>query len=303
MDYDFTFVVTGVTVQDQAAVDTLRDELDALLAQAGGCDLLTMTWPGDSAVDAALQAVSAAKAAVPRLCVTRLDRDLVGVPEIAERTGRSRQNVSQWVAGERKGTGEPFPIPEGTVGRSNAWLWTDVNGWLGAHGLDDGANYPSRAEMTEIDFALANMVTLSFRSAESPGFEKGRKAVIEELHSKHIPGFLSFLTRLDGTTDELGNHVLVVADQGESARGVMEFVSSFDHDVVLVTTMDEFMATVLSTRAPSGPRAIVAVPEKATVRDWLRLVQENPRSAFTMAGSEAEVEKAAPIQRVMAIAA
>ncbi|WP_240965188.1 helix-turn-helix transcriptional regulator [Streptomyces zingiberis] len=155
MDYDFTFVVSGVDVDDESAVDALRDNCDALLARAGGHDLLSVTWSGPSALEAAMAAVSAVRRAVPRLRVCRLDRDLVGVHEIADRTGRSRQNVSQWIAGTRKSREEPFPPAEGTVGRSLVWTWSEVNRWLALHGLDDGAVHPSREEATEIDFALS----------------------------------------------------------------------------------------------------------------------------------------------------
>ncbi|MFC8518670.1 helix-turn-helix transcriptional regulator [Streptomyces sp. NPDC057257] len=303
MDYDFTFVISGVDVDDQAAVDALLDTCDALLARAGGVDLLSITGSGGSAVEAALNAVSAARDAVPRLRVRRLDRDLVGVHEIAERTGRTRQNVSQWIAGERKAQGTPFPAAEGTVGRSQAWLWSEVNEWLTAHGLDDGAAYPTRDEMAEIDVALANSVTLTFTTADNPAFQAGRDRVLEELRNKHIPGFMQFLSGLDHTTDESGAHVLVVADQEEPARGVMEHVSSFSHDVILITANEQFMATVLSTRALRGPRKIVAVPQSATVGDWLRLVQENPQAAFALESSDVADEELVPIQRRLAIAA
>ncbi|GHF12373.1 hypothetical protein E5082_03520 [Streptomyces griseoluteus] len=303
MDYDFTFVVSGVDVDDQAAVDALLENCDALLARAGGVDLLSITGSGDSAIEAALSAASAARAAVPQLQVCRLDRDLVGVHEIAERTGRSRQNVSQWIAGDRKAQGERFPAAEGTVGRSQAWLWSEVNEWLAAHGLDDGVAYPTRTEMAEIDVALANSVTLNFTAAETPGFQAGRDKVVEELRNNHIPGFMNFLAGLDHTKDEHGAHVLVVADSAEPARGVMERVSSVGHDVILITATDQFMATVLSTRAQLRPTKIVTVPQAATVGEWLDLVQENPQAAFALESTAAFDEEVPPIQRRLAIAA
>ncbi|MGW9025489.1 helix-turn-helix transcriptional regulator [Streptomyces sp. NPDC055722] len=303
MDYDFTFVVSGVDVDDQAAVDALLETCDALLARAGGVDLLSITGSGDSAIEAALTAVSAARAAVPQLQVCRLDRDLVGVHEIAERTGRSRQNVSQWIAGDRKAQGERFPAAEGTVGRSQAWLWSEVNQWLAAHGLDDGVAYPTRTEMAEIDVALANSVTLNFTAAETPGFQAGRDKVVEELRNNHIPGLMNFLAGLDHTKDEHGAHVLVVADSAEPARGVMECVSSVGHDVILITATDQFMASVLSTRARLRPTKIVTVPQGATVGDWLDLVQKNPQAAFALEGTAAVEEEVPPIQRRLAIAA
>ncbi|MEU5364860.1 hypothetical protein ABZ354_15455 [Streptomyces sp. NPDC005925] len=304
MDYDFTFVVAGVSVDDQAAVDALRDRCDAMLARAGGLDLLSITGSGESGVHAAFRAVSTARAAVPQLKVLRLDRDLVGVNEIAERTGRSRQNVSQWIAGERKVQGSPFPAPEGTVGRSRAWLWSEVNRWLAAHGLDDGAAYPTRKEMAEIDVALANSFTLSFTWAATTGFQEGRDRVLKELKESHLPEFTRFLSGLDRTRDERGDHVLVVADQDEPAHGVMERVSSFPHDVILVTDSDQqFMAVVLSTRASLGPRNLVFVPQTATVGEWLRMVQENPQSSFALETSETSQEEPALIQRRLSIAA
>ncbi|MEU9760720.1 hypothetical protein [Streptomyces sp. NPDC047985] len=305
MDYDFTFVVSGVDVDDQAAVDTLLDDCDALLARAGGVDLLSVTGSGDSAIEAALTAASAARAAVPQLRVCRLDRDLVGVHEIAERTGRSRQNVSQWIAGDRKAQGGPFPLAEGTVGRSRVWLWSEVNQWLAAHGLDDGVAYPTRTEMAEIDVALANTVavSLSFTAAETLGFQAGRDKVINELRDKHTLGLMNFLGGLDHTRDEQGAHVLVVADAAEPARGVMERVAHVGHDVVLITATDQFMAFVLSTRAPLRPTKIVTVPQGATVGDWLDLVQENPQAAFALEGSEDIEEEVPTIQRRLAIAA
>jgi predicted DNA-binding transcriptional regulator AlpA len=292
-------------VDDQAAVDALLESCDALLARAGGVDLLSITGSGDSAIEAALAAVSIAQAAVPHLRICRLDRDLVGVHEIAERTGRSRQNVSQWIAGARKAKSGPFPAAEGTVGRSQAWLWCEVNQWLAAHGLDDGVAYPTRTEMAEIDVALAATlsVTLNFTAAETPGFQAGRDKVINDLRHNHVPGFMKFLASLDQTKDKQGAHVLVVADSAEPARGVMECVSRIGHDVILITTADQFAATVLSTRAPLRPTRIVTVPRDATVGDWLGQLQENPQAAFALEGSDAAEQEAPPIQRRLAIAA
>lgn len=81
MEYEFTFVVSGATVDDHEAVGALMESCDALLARAGGVDLLAITGSGDSAVGAALAAVAAAQAAVPYLRVCRLDWELDGVAQ------------------------------------------------------------------------------------------------------------------------------------------------------------------------------------------------------------------------------
>jgi predicted DNA-binding transcriptional regulator AlpA len=136
------------------AVEALRDRLDAMLFRAGCLDLVTAAASGGTAVEAALRAVTALSGEAPGLRVHRLDRELVGVQEIAERTGRTRQNVAQWVRGERLAGNAPFPSPEGTAGRSPVWLWTEVNSWLDARDLGDGCTYPTRQEMLLIDHAL-----------------------------------------------------------------------------------------------------------------------------------------------------
>ena len=149
MEYEFTFVVAGVTVDEDGAVFRLESKLDAMLARAGGQDLLTIAFEGCHPVGAAIAAARAARRCVPALRISRLDRDLVSIPMIAERTGKSQRTVQRWVNG--KHLSPPFPRPEG----AQAWLWAEVNTWLRPRGLSDGCFYPLRGDMMEIDFFLA----------------------------------------------------------------------------------------------------------------------------------------------------
>lgn len=305
MDYDFTFVVAGATCEDQAAVQGLRDELDALLARAGGVDLVSITWAGESAVVAAVAAASAIHRVVPGIRVCRLDRDLVGVHEIAERVGRTRQNVSQWIAGDRKAKGPAFPLPEGTVGRSAAWLWTEVNDWLRQYGLDDGAHYPTRSEIAEIDCALSNLGSLELLSVGGEAFAARRDAVREELRESRIVGLLNCLASLEDVRGQDGRYVVVVADREEPAHEVMDLVAQFDHHVLLVTNAEQLMAVaVLEPREVGGAGTVVRVPEHATVDEWLRLVHENPKASFVRGNAQpTQGSEAAAIHRVLTIAA
>lgn len=161
MEYGFTFVVGGVDVNDASIVSVLMEQLDATLARAGGVDLLVMSADGSDAIDAARNAALSVKFHVPQLQILRLDRDLVGISEIAERTGRSRQNVAQWVTGERRADiAQPFPPPEAVVGRARVWLWTEVNAWLRHLRLEDEEALPSRAEINDIDYMLRHNLLL-----------------------------------------------------------------------------------------------------------------------------------------------
>jgi hypothetical protein len=152
--YEFTFVVGGVDPDDNDAAATLAEHLDAMLARGAGVSLLVIEQEGFDAIDAARNAVLAARFRVPEMVFQRVDRDLVGISEIADRTGRSRQNVAQLVAGERHEAVGPFPQVEGVVGRARVWIWGEVNTWLRQIGLGDDVATPTREEMTDIDYML-----------------------------------------------------------------------------------------------------------------------------------------------------
>jgi hypothetical protein len=156
MDYDFTFVIDGTDVDDDEVVTILADQLDAMLFRGAGVDLLRITGDGEDAVTAARDAVIACKVRVPSIRFRRIDPDLVGVHEIAKRANRSRQNVNQWISGERHADLSPFPKPEGVTGSTRVWLWTEVNDWLRQLDLADDLELPSRPEIVEIDYMLQN---------------------------------------------------------------------------------------------------------------------------------------------------
>ncbi|MEV5411141.1 hypothetical protein AB0K60_20160 [Thermopolyspora sp. NPDC052614] len=170
MEYEMTFVVTGADVDDDQAVAALMEHHDAMLFRGAGVDLLSIVIDGKSAVDAARNAYIAAKLHVPEIVFVRLDRDLVGVPEIAERTGRTRQNIAQLIAGERRSDVPRFPPAEGVVGRARVWLWSEVSAWLKHIGIDDGLARPDRDEMNEIDYWLrkGDLRTLRLVEGDQP---------------------------------------------------------------------------------------------------------------------------------------
>ncbi|MFJ8488523.1 hypothetical protein ACIRBZ_09050 [Streptomyces sp. NPDC094038] len=134
MEYEFHFVVDGISVEDDEAAGIVSDTFDGLLSRHRGRHFLEVSESGASAIDAAHRIVVRLRKALPRLRLLRLAPDLVGVSDIAERAERSRQNVQQWVSGERRQDKQPFPDPEGISGRSPVWRWGDVNVWLAQFG-------------------------------------------------------------------------------------------------------------------------------------------------------------------------
>ena len=153
MEYEFLFVVDGVSVDDDGSVGILTDTFDGLLSWNCGLHRLAVSSEGTNATDALQGLLRQIASKLPALRILRLDPDLVGVSDIAERTGHSRQNVQQWVARERN-AGRPFPTPEGTAGRSLVWRWADVNEWLKPLGHDDHGLRPTREECILLDVAL-----------------------------------------------------------------------------------------------------------------------------------------------------
>ncbi|MET8325440.1 hypothetical protein [Streptomyces sp. NPDC005181] len=154
MEYEFLFVVDGVSVDDDLAVGVIFDEFDGLLTRHRDKHLLDLAECGDGAIDAAHRLVVRLRKELPQLRLLRLDPDLVGVSDIAERTGRSRQNVLQWVNGERHTGAGTFPEPEGTVGRSLVWRWAEINTWLAGIGEQVGDAGATREDALHIDFML-----------------------------------------------------------------------------------------------------------------------------------------------------
>ncbi|HVA10383.1 MAG TPA: DUF4287 domain-containing protein [Acidimicrobiales bacterium] len=152
-EYEFLFVVDGVSVEDDSFVGIITEHFDGLLSWNRGLHRLAISGTGADAMGACLGLVTEIQALIPGMRILRLDPDLVGIPDIAERTGHTRQNVQQWVNGERNAD-RPFPPPEGSAGRSLVWRWHEVNEWLRPLGLDDQTLRPTREESVWLDAAL-----------------------------------------------------------------------------------------------------------------------------------------------------
>jgi predicted DNA-binding transcriptional regulator AlpA len=163
-EYEFVLVVDGVSTEDDEAVAILTDAFDGVLSWNRGLYRLAVSGTGRDSYEAASRLVSRLTAAQPGLKIVRLDPELVGISDIAQRIGHSRQNVQQWVNGERNRS-RPFPAPEGCAGRSLVWRWADVNEWLRPLGVSDEAVRPSREEAARIDVMLLDAVRLPARAA------------------------------------------------------------------------------------------------------------------------------------------
>ncbi|WP_150237397.1 helix-turn-helix transcriptional regulator [Nocardiopsis quinghaiensis] len=282
-EYEFIFVVDGFSLDDHDEIETLGEELGALVSSFHGVLRMSVSGEGENAVAAAQSVVKSVHRIVPAMRFVRLHRDLVGVSDIAELTGRTRQNVDQWVRGQRH-DGAPFPRPEAVVGRSLVWLWSEVDEWLREIGLDDGLNWPSRDEMTEIDWSLKNLrpvrLNLVFdRVREDVRRLAGRLAE----HARTNQRFVRYLVGNPQVRDERGNYTVLVCSPRNEAVDVFRRLDSFPHPVVLATVNGKRIhAFVMESGEDADGETTELVPGM-TVRDWLGMIALSPERGFTIA--------------------
>lgn len=134
MNYTFRLVVQSDTDFEQLS-QLFYEEFDGLLAETQGRLLVQINASTALGAHEALRRTIEDVERVLPVRVQEVDGDLVDIPEIADRIGRSRQNVQQLVTGQR-GHGA-FPPPVATPGGIRIWDWESVAQWLIEAGVSD----------------------------------------------------------------------------------------------------------------------------------------------------------------------
>jgi hypothetical protein len=277
MEYEFLFVVDGVSIDDDDVVATISEEFDGLLSWHRGLHRLAVAAEGGSAMEALHGLLPRLATKVPALRLLRLDPDLVGTSDIADRVNRTRQNVQQWVDGDRN-SGSPFPQPEGAVGRSLVWRWSEVNEWLRPLGLDDGESRATRDESLFIDLvllqwqqALAKGLPLLKFVAANDDRAADRHEVMTKLNQ--VVGDPQFLADLvswpRGNTHQL---TVVCAVLLDPLKFVLEQMGSEPSGVLAVMTEDNrlHITPIASVKLPwTAPISELGLSGHATVGDLI----------------------------------
>ncbi|REK21670.1 MAG: hypothetical protein DWQ45_16865 [Planctomycetota bacterium] len=129
-EFDFTLVLSGLSESDIGAEDKLFEAGcdDATLSFRSGRPYLTFSRQERSLRDAILSAINNVRSA--GFDVLRVDVcDLVSQSDIARRIARSRQNVSQYILGQRGSGG--FPPPACNITDEHPlYYWCEVAHWL-----------------------------------------------------------------------------------------------------------------------------------------------------------------------------
>jgi hypothetical protein len=130
--FEFRLVVSGLDLDDADGLNSLISAFDDD-ASVGGTttDLaeVLITAAGDDPIATVHRAVATLLKHVPGAAVDRLDEDLVGISDIAQLAGKTRESIRLYADGKRGRGG--FPPPMGVVGDSvRVWRWSDVDPWL-----------------------------------------------------------------------------------------------------------------------------------------------------------------------------
>lgn len=222
-EYELIFEIEPIS---EEAEMKLLGEVDAFLGGHSGVCLLTVTWDGADALDAAQAAVEGL--ASYGITVIRAVEDLVSRGEIAQRTGVTRQAVSNWTRGDR---GSDFPVPHVLAG-GGLWHWTEVNLWLREHGLQaDSLTLPTISEITHINYELGRRCRSTRRSAAlKQGFlEVPAAPMVAEETSRFIKSLWVHLG--EGSRSSFDRNITV---HYPSAASLDFFWSRHHEDVVIV---------------------------------------------------------------------
>lgn len=130
MSHEFTLIVQGLDLDDDAQGDALFERCDdATFGDIDGVGYGDFHREADNLTEAVLGAIRDVES-IPGLRVVHAEPDtLVTATEIAERLECSKEYVRLLAKGER---GSKFPAPVSHVrGRNRLWRWADVAAWDG----------------------------------------------------------------------------------------------------------------------------------------------------------------------------
>jgi predicted DNA-binding transcriptional regulator AlpA len=128
---DYTFTLKYRLPESEGDMDALAERLgeagctDALLGLGTpGRLALEFTREADSAMEALRSALADVKAAIPGAALVEAQPDFVGLTDVAELVGVSRQNMRKLMLSHRD---FPLPVHEGSA---SLWHLADILAWL-----------------------------------------------------------------------------------------------------------------------------------------------------------------------------
>lgn len=143
--------VSGVDFDHPDIFDLMGEKHPHLMVSGHQPCVVSFAVDEDRPVDHAVEIVRALQVDLPALVVDGVDRNLVGVSDIAQRVGISREGVRKWTQ-----HGD-FPTAQGYLQSASmpVWAWGDVIEWLLAErSIDMEERLPSMKVLTQIENCL-----------------------------------------------------------------------------------------------------------------------------------------------------
>jgi transcriptional regulator with XRE-family HTH domain len=152
--YEFDLIVSGLDMEDPGVLDGFEERAGDITFASHGRVVRAAVDRKARGLGEAIGSAIADVESIPGTRVVRVEPDEhVSQAEIAVRLGRSRQSVSQWVAGSRGPGG--FPAPAFESGHVALWRWSEVKAWLRAAGLNTN-EVKEREDQTSAVIRAAN---------------------------------------------------------------------------------------------------------------------------------------------------
>lgn len=151
MGMDVGIRVSGVDWDAADVEEVMGEQFPNVLLTGGQPFVLNVTVDEADAASAVVEFVRKLQAALPKVKIHGIDRDLVNVTDIATRAGLTREGARKWTQAEN------FPAPFGSLTASSmaVWAWTDVAAWLlHERSIDLEECLPTVQLMTQIENCL-----------------------------------------------------------------------------------------------------------------------------------------------------
>jgi hypothetical protein len=186
---EVSLVVEGVDLSDDKVLDILSYQLADLMWERTAGRTTATLHVANNPVLSAVAAAERIRQEFPDAVVARVDREIVGVPEIADRASVSPEAVRHWVAGTRGPGGFPTPIAStggGKKGASKLWYWRDVSEWLAeTYNLHDDVDHLTDRQTAQIEERLTRPISDGARTVMVEG---AAEKALRSLRVDHIHG-------------------------------------------------------------------------------------------------------------------
>jgi hypothetical protein len=143
--------VSGLDVDEPDVEAVLSEKYPLVLVSGVHPCVLTITVDASRVVTDVVSLMRAMQMDFPEMRIHGVDRDLVGITDIAHRVGVSREGARKWTRSE--GFPEPFDFLQ--AASMPIWAWTEVSSWLERErSVDLDETLPTLQTLTQLENCL-----------------------------------------------------------------------------------------------------------------------------------------------------